>query len=201
MKHTFSSTLLPVFLISLLALITFLVQVALISTAVANDKLWNALKSKNHIVLIRHSLAPGYSDPDNFLISDCTTQRNLNNTGREQSRMIGDLFRSNGINGALVYSSQWCRCLETAQLFNLGLVNKLKFLNSFFKHLDQEENQTNSTLKWITKALLTSPTLLVTHQVNITALTGYIPSSGEIVFVKRGSGKKFSVIGTIKTLH
>jgi hypothetical protein len=67
------------------------------------DNLWSALKSENHFVLIRHALAPGYSDPKNFDVKDCKTQRNLNDEGRRQSKKIGDLFRLNGINKAFVY--------------------------------------------------------------------------------------------------
>jgi hypothetical protein len=49
------------------------------------DNLWSALKSGNHLVLIRHALAPGFSDPDYFDVKDCKTQRNLNDEGRYQS--------------------------------------------------------------------------------------------------------------------
>ena len=70
------------------------------------DKLWSALKSGNHFVLIRHALAPGFSDPDYFDLQDCKTQRNLNDKGRYQSKKIGNLFRLNGIAKAAVYSSQ-----------------------------------------------------------------------------------------------
>jgi hypothetical protein len=66
------------------------------------DNLWSALKSDNHLVLIRHALAPGYGDPDYFDVKDCKTQRNLHDEGRYQSKKIGDLFRSNGIGKAVV---------------------------------------------------------------------------------------------------
>ena len=95
------------------------------------DKLWSALKSDNHLVLIRHALAPGYSDPDYFDVTNCKTQRNLNDEGRDQSKKIGGLFRSNGIRKAAVYSSQWCRCLDTGRLLDLGEVSELPSLNSF----------------------------------------------------------------------
>ncbi len=192
--------LLLVFLFPSLALTAFVTAVP-ISTALAQDALWGALTSGNHVALIRHSFAPGYSDPDNFVVNDCTTQRNLDDTGRNQARTIGKLFRANGISSALVHSSQWCRCLETARLLDLGAVNERKSLNSFFKQVDRKKEQTDATRKWIEKAPLTSPTVLVTHQVNIIALTGVSPSSGEIVFVKRGPDKKLAVVGTIKTLH
>ena len=168
--------------------------------APAAEALWTALKSKHHFVLVRHGLAPGYSDPDGFNVKDCKTQRNLNNTGRQQSRKIGDLFKSNGISKALVYSSQWCRCLETAKLLGLGEVTELPALNSFFKKYERKQMQTDEATDWIGRNSLNTPTVLVTHQVNITALTGYTPTSGELVFVRRGLKGTLAVIGTIETL-
>ena len=165
------------------------------------DNLWSALKSDNHLILIRHALAPGYSDPDYFDVKDCKTQRNLNDEGRYQSKKIGDLLRSNGIGRAVVYSSQWCRCLDTAKLLDLGEVSELPSLNSFFKHFERKEPQTEQTMRWIQNAPLDIPTILVSHQVNITALTGYSPASGEIVFLSRSADSSISVIGSIKTLN
>jgi broad specificity phosphatase PhoE len=148
---------------------------------------------------MRHALAPGFSDPENFDVNNCSTQRNLNNDGRHQARSIGEQFRDNGIYNSLVYSSQWCRCIETAELLELGLVEELVMLNSFFKNFDRKQAQTSSTLEWVSKASLATPTVLVTHQVNITALTGFTPSSGELVFVKREPEGKLSIIGTLKS--
>ena len=165
------------------------------------DNLWSALKSGNHIVLIRHALAPGYSDPDYFDVKDCKTQRNLNDEGRYQSKKIGNLFRSNGIGKAAVYSSQWCRCLDTARLLGLDEVFELPSLNSFFEHSEREQSQTERMMRWIQNAPLDIPTVLVSHQVNITALTGYSPASGEIVFLRRSSDGSISVIGSIQTLN
>ena len=114
----------PIFVFSIFSI---LLQVIPISNLPAKEKLWDAFKSGNHIILIRHAFAPGFSDPENFNVKDCTTQRNLNNTGRNQARRIGDLFRMQGIQNARIYSSQWCRCLETAKLLKLGNVKILKF--------------------------------------------------------------------------
>ena len=169
------------------------------SNSLESDDLWKALRSGNHLVLMRHALAPGFSDPVNFDVNDCSTQRNLNKDGRNQARSIGNQFRENDINNPLVYSSQWCRCIETAELLEFGLVEELVILNSFFKNFERKQSQTNSTLEWILKASLAKPTVLVMHQVNITALTGFTPSSGELVFVKREPEGKLSIIGTLKT--
>ncbi len=163
--------------------------------------LWNALKSGSHLVLIRHALAPGYGDPKNFDVNDCNTQRNLNDEGRHQSKKIGGLFWKNGINKALLYSSQWCRCLDTARLLNLGEVFELPALNSFFENFERGSLQTEKMKRWIKTAPLDTPTILISHQVNISALTGYSPTSGEIIFVQRKPDGSLSVIGSIHTLR
>ncbi len=165
------------------------------------ETLWSKLKSGDHFVLIRHALAPGYSDPSNFDVEDCKTQRNLSDEGRQQAENIGRLFRANEIDTAILHSSQWCRCLETSRLLNLGKVAELPALNSFFENPDRERTQTEALLKWLRSAPLKKPTVLVSHQVNIAALTDVSPDSGEIIFVNRLVDGSLSVIGSIQTLE
>jgi hypothetical protein len=83
----------------------------------------------------------------------------------------------------------------------LGDVSELPSLNSFFEHFRKEKSQTEQTMRWIQDALLDTPTVLVSHQVNISALTGYTPASGEIVFLRRSKDGSISVIGSIQTLN
>ena len=161
--------------------------------------LWDALKSGGHVALLRHALAPGTGDPPEFQLGQCTTQRNLSDTGRDQARTIGGLFRENGIQKARVFSSQWCRCMETAKLLALGPVAELPVLNSFFQHYERRESQTKLLSEWLGEQRLDRPTVLVTHQVNITALTGIYPDSGEMVIVHRSPNGTITVIGTIET--
>lgn len=91
------------------------------------------LKKPGHFAIMRHALAPGTGDPRNFDLTDCSTQRNLSEAGREQAKAVGELLRKSGIEKAGVYSSQWCRCLDTATLLGLGPVTELPALNSFFQ--------------------------------------------------------------------
>ncbi|QLF72007.1 histidine phosphatase family protein (plasmid) [Peteryoungia desertarenae] len=144
---------------------------------------WRALAQGEAIALIRHAQAPGTGDPANFRIGDCSTQRNLSDEGREQSRRLGALFRAEGIQVARIYSSQWCRCLETAKLMGLGPVNELPALNSFFDNASRGPAQTQELIEWLTRQDQSQPIVLVTHLVNITRLTGIVPRQGEIVFI------------------
>lgn len=160
--------------------------------------LWAALRSGGHVVVMRHALAPGTGDPQSFDVGKCETQRNLSTQGRAQAKRIGDSFRANGIAGARVYSSQWCRCLDTAELLRLGPVATLPALNSFFQTIGRRTPQTAALQKWLSEQDRTTPLVLVTHQVNITALTGIYPASGEMVVLRIEQDGALKTIGTMR---
>ena len=116
---------------------SWLVLVGLLCTIVSETTHAISLKESaekpfGRVLMLCHALAPCFGDPSNFQLRDCSTQRILDEVGREQSRQIGNAFRNAGLRFEGVYSSQWCRCLETAQLINMGKVQELKGLNSFF---------------------------------------------------------------------
>jgi phosphohistidine phosphatase SixA len=162
-------------------------------------QLWKALRSGGHVALMRHALAPGIGDPEDFTLRDCSTQRNLSEEGRAQAQRIGKRFRANGIQEISVYSSQWCRCLETARLLELGSVNELPALNSFYQRFERSAVQTEEIKKWLVRQELRQPLVLVTHQVNINALTDAYTSSGEMVVVRVRKSGDLSVLGSIRT--
>lgn len=143
-------------------------------------------------------MAPGIGDPPNFALRDCSTQRNLSDEGRDQAYSIGLRFRANGIATAQVFSSQWCRCLETASLLGLGEIQELPSLNSFFSNGDREQAQIQALKKWLSGQRLKQPLVLVTHQVNITALTGVHPESGEVVLMRRDDKGVWTTAGIFK---
>jgi len=165
----------------------------------SREWLWDALRSKHHFALLRHALAPGTGDPPEFTLGRRETQRNLSPEGRRQAKRIGDLFRVHGINEARVFSSEWYRCQDTAELLDLGPVNSLSALNSFFQNYEQKDAGTESLKIWLSQQEIDKPLVLVTHQVNITALAGVYPSSGEIVVVQKDAQGELKVLGSIKT--
>lgn len=172
---------------------------AIAAEQIEKGELLARLHQGNHIALIRHALAPGFGDPDNFKLGDCTTQRNLSQQGREQAVRIGIKFRQSGITEADVYTSQWCRCRETAELLSLGNPQPLPPLNSFFQNFERKAQQTDALGKWLEKQPLEKPLILVTHQVNITAFSEVFPSSGEIVVMRRDDNGSFQAVGSIQT--
>jgi len=168
---------------------------AIVSAQATQDIALTELVKGRAVALIRHATAPGLGDPPGFRIGVCTTQRNLSQEGRDQAGRIGEFFRRKGIKEASVYSSQWCRCLETARLLNLGSVKELPALNSFFEDRSTDEAQTKQIRKFITSLPTGKPVIMVTHQVNITALTDIVPSSGEIIIFQLTQDGQGKVLG------
>ena len=103
------------------------------------------------------------------------------------------------MDAARVVSSQWCRCLETAKLLGLGPVEELPVLNSFFRRNERRAQQTQALRDWLAGQDLDGTLVLVTHQVNITALTGVYPASGELAVIRRSANGEISVVGSIQT--
>lgn len=163
------------------------------------DSLWAALAEPGHIALMRHADAPGVGDPPNFRLRDCATQRNLGEAGRAQARRLGNELRRRGIRVSLVLSSQWCRARETAQLMAVGAIEEApEALNSFFGRAGEREVATAALRSRLAGLPLDAgAVLMVTHQVNITALTGVYPQSGEIVVLRREADGTTSVRGTL----
>lgn len=137
------------------------------------------LAGKGRVLMVRHALAPGTGDPGNFTLDDCSTQRNLNDKGRQQARDMGTWLRAQGVKKARVYTSQWCRCKETAQLMDIGPVEELPALNSFFQRWEDKGPNMHALRKFLSEQERTDELIvLVTHQVTITALTDVFPASG-----------------------
>ena len=160
-------------------------------------ELLGALQRGGHVLLLRHAQTePGIGDPPGMRLSDCATQRNLSAAGREQARAIGAAVRSRAIPVAAVRSSQWCRCVDTARLAfgDHAPVDAWPALNSFFDDRSAEPVRTRELRTALAGVPPTANVVWVTHQVNITALTGVVPAMGEIV-VLRAAGEGVVVAG------
>lgn len=153
------------------------------SAVAANDL--SLLKQDGVVALMRHAIAPGTGDPARFELGDCSTQRNLDDRGRAQARRTGQALREAGVAFDHVWISQWCRARETAELMDIGEVVETPPVNSFFAGRGDRARQTADTRALIEALDPDARVLIVTHQVNITALTGRGVRSGEIIVARR----------------
>ena len=177
-----------VFLILILGLLNFQTNVF------SSDKIINQLKSGGNIIFIRHAIAPGNGDPDNFDLKDCSTQRNLSKNGIEQSKKIGEFFKDNKIKVEKVLSSDWCRCKDTAK-FAFKNFEVFSSLNSFYdaKFADNKEEQIKNLKKYVKEWKGEDNLVLITHYVVILSVLDKGTSSGEILI----SNNNFKTLGSI----
>ena len=145
--------------------------------------------------IMRHAIAPGTGDQANFSLRDCATQRNLDDRGRAQARAIGAAIKGAGVKVDRILTSQWCRSAETAHLLDLGAVVEEPALNSFFADRSTRDAQTEATRALLAALPKTETAILVSHQVNITALTGLYPRSGEVVVLEIGADGRVNAVG------
>ena len=178
-------------------LIIFFINIFAVNSAYSTEEVLNSLKEGGKIIFIRHALAPGNGDPENFDLNDCSTQRNLNQRGIEQSKFIGSIFNKNQIKVENVYSSEWCRCIDTAK-FAFNNYETFSALNSFYdiRFEANEERQITQLKEFINQWNGKENIIFVTHFVVISSMLNIGTSSGEIVI----TDKNLNIIGSIDTL-
>jgi phosphohistidine phosphatase SixA len=173
----------------------------LFQSAYANElAIWDKLQGTNpkgYVLLLRHTIAPGVGDPENFKLNDCSTQRNLSQLGRDDAKAVGDWLKRRDIKISRVESSRWCRAKQTAQLLGIGKVRLNSNLDSLFESADpakaiQTVRVKKQIVDWRNKSGLL---VLVGHFVNIGAVAGVGVGSGEGVLVKADSKGKITVVG------
>lgn len=159
------------------------------TAAWADEAAWALLEKPGSVVLFRHANAPGVGDPTGFRLGDCSTQRNLDARGRQEAAAIGAEFATRGIAVGRVLSSQWCRARETAELAFPGRVVEEPAFNSFFGSRQDEAAATIAALGVLGQWAGPGAMVVVSHQVNISALTGEVPRPGEGIIVRIEGGK------------
>ena len=144
---------------------------------------WEALARGGHIALIRHANAPpGFGgDPPGFRLDDCTTQRNLDDKGRAQSKALGEIFRDHGVRVDRLVSSPVCRCIDTATLMAVGQVDSSWAL---LPDRDAARPRLRELKKIISGWRGPGTLVLVTHGFTIEALIGFIPEQAETIVLR-----------------
>ena len=167
------------------------------NNAFSDEEILEYLKEGKKLIFIRHAIAPGNGDPDNFNIKDCSTQRNLDKNGINQSKKIGLFFKSNKIKIDKVLSSEWCRCTDTAK-YAFENFETFDALNSFYdeRFSANETKQINDLKQYIKNWKSDKNLVFVTHYVVISSIFNTGTSSGEIIV----SDKNFNILGSINTM-
>jgi phosphohistidine phosphatase SixA len=188
--------------IASLVIATLLITTVTPQSVQANElAIWDQLKGSNpkgYVLVMRHALAPGVGDPENFKVSDCSTQRNLNEEGRQDARDVGQWLVRQEVKILRVESSRWCRAKETAQLLNVGKVRLNKNLDSLFQ--DESDWATHPQTMNIKKRILDHRNkrgllIFVGHFVNIQAVAGVSLDSGEGALVRANAQGEIKVMG------
>ena len=157
------------------------------------SELSESLKKSDYVLLMRHALAPGIGDPAGYKLQDCKSQRNLDATGRAQAQKTGQWLKAQGVGNALVFTSAWCRCKETAENLAFGTPVLEASLNSFFDDMRQGPQSNLNLQKFIGSQLKTKgdkALILVTHHVNIAEFVGENVGSGDMVLAKVNAAGK-----------
>jgi broad specificity phosphatase PhoE len=162
----------------------------------AEDSVWQALREPGAVVVLRHSYAPGGFDPPGARLEDCSTQRNLDESGRAQARRVGEAFREHGIAVGPVLSSPRCRCLDTARLA-FGKVEFWEVLQGALNDTARQRQQLVEMRRRIAAHGSGAPLVLVTHGSVVTDLTGLSIRMGEFVVLRRAADGSHAVAGQL----
>ena len=163
------------------------IALAFMALTAMGGELADKLKLPNYALLMRHALAPGTGDPAGYSLNDCSTQRNLDGHGKLQATRTGQWLQSQGIQKAIVLTSPWCRCKDTANLLGYGQPEVEPAIGSFFEASQEAADYTQRLQKRLAQL---GPTkgdkalILVTHHVNILDYMGSHVGSGDMVLVQ-----------------
>lgn len=161
--------------------------------------LWQRLRGGGLVLLIRHAATdPGIGDPPNFRLGQCATQRNLSEAGRLDARALGAAVQRHGVGIGPVWSSRWCRCLDTARLA-FGRVEPEPLLDSTFQVDDAAARARLAALGIRLAGLrVTDNLVMVTHDVNIRAMAGESLAQGEVVVARIAGGGRLESLGRLR---
>jgi phosphohistidine phosphatase SixA len=205
MKRLFILTLIAFLVVSAKVPVQFMTdtdtRVTLNQAQAAERDIWMQMRENTgYVVLLRHAkTVSGTGDPPGFELDDCDTQRNLSEEGREQAEQIGRKFRDRNIAISQVLSSQYCRCLDTARLLDLGTVRPSPMLNSIFEDRTTATQQVEQARQRILNHLNNEGVIvMVSHYANIVEIASTPLQEGEIVVIQADPQGDLEVVGQIQ---
>jgi len=160
------------------------------------ESVWQALRIPGAVVVLRHSFAPGGFDPPDARLDDCSTQRNLDDSGRAQAKRIGEAFRQRDVAVGVVLSSPRCRCLDTARLA-FGQAQAWEALQGALTDVERRQRQVAEIKDKVAAHRGDLPLVLVTHGSVVGDVTGLSIRMGEFVVLQRAVDGSHAVAGRL----
>lgn len=160
--------------------------------------LWKRLAAGGHVVVMRHAATtPGVGDPPGFRLEDCKTQRNLSPAGRADAKAVGAAFHAHAVPVGRVLTSRYCRCVDTAELA-FGRAEPAEMVDSTWQQDSATQDRKMAAVrKYVATFSEPGNLVLVTHDVNVRALTGESLAQGEMVVAKAKEDGGLEVLGTL----
>jgi len=166
-------------------------------------QLVNALRQGGYVIYFRHAQTEkDYADQVSAVMGKCDTQRMLSEAGWKQSKMIEQGFQALKIPVGTVYSSEYCRAWQTADLA-FGRYQKTAALN-FPKSAEYNDAQKAQMRAALTPMLIAPPaagmnTVIVGHDDLFDAVVGIYPEPQGIAYiVKAQPGGKLDVVANVE---
>lgn len=153
----------------------------------ATEAAWARLAQGGYTILLGYSRTPGGGEPLRPDLGDCENRKSLTDRGIQEARRIGMRFAARAVSISAIYSGEFCRAAETAELaFGRREVETRAYLNSIVGGGDPD---------FIPPELITAVEefqgagnqLMVTHPALIRAISGTTPREGEAVIIAPGA--------------
>ena len=130
-----------------------------------------ALKTGGKIVFIRHAYAPRINnkfEPDDFYSGslkkkDCSVQRDLDDRGLAQAKVIGAVFKDNNIEIDKVLTSIYCRCFKTAEEISSDYEISKMIISIGRGNVSKKKKQLKKIRKYIEKWDSNKNLIIVSH--------------------------------------
>jgi phosphohistidine phosphatase SixA len=162
--------------------------------------LGDALRQGGYIILIRHAASnKDQKDAEKVNLTDCNTQRNLSRDGQMDARKIGLGIDMLQIPVGKVFSSPFCRAMDTGR-FAFSRVETSQALNYAVIKNDTDKQKTAALIRPLLSAMPVSGTntVLISHSTNIQATLGFVPDEGESIIFKPEGKDRYNLVGRVR---
>ena len=136
-------------------------------TLADDEQVWDALKQGGKVVLLRHTHVDIREGIGHLAAGNCAAEVNLSPSGVEQAKRIGGAFRAHGIAIGEVFSSPYCRCIDTAKLAFSRATSVQYLMPPGVVSEDQAKLNQESVAQEILKHRDPSNLVMITHDLNI----------------------------------